>query len=177
MILPAGGMQALERLGRTGVVGIALVVFSASFWAGTLGPAAENLANLQALADRLAAGRSAKFESTQTPQGELAAFYAMLPGEEATAAVAGRMFDVARSLGIALRQGSYRLAPEADARFARYEVTYQTQAAYYRVRLLIRDLLREMPSLALEDISFERQQPNASNAEITMKFTLYVRRK
>lgn len=170
----AGGWT--ERLGLPGVLGIALLAFAAALQFGTIGPASERKEALERQQAGLERAHVRSGEPVRTPEEELSAFYAMLPEQAAIPGFSERVYALGMALGVPLRQGSYRYVVDEGAGYARYEVTYQTQAAYYRVRLFLRDLMREMPALALDDIAFQRQQANAPAAETTLKLVLFVRR-
>lgn len=176
MSLRAVASAWTERLGVAGVVGVALLAFAAAFQLGTIGPESARKEALERDQSKLEQARAPGSEPVRTPQEDLSAFYAMLPEETAIPAFSERVYALGAALGVPLRQGSYRHATDEGAGYARYEVTYQTQAAYYRVRLFLRDLLREMPALALDDVAFQRQQANAPSAETTLKLVLFVRR-
>ncbi|MCC6474826.1 MAG: hypothetical protein IT514_13915 [Burkholderiales bacterium] len=167
----------LEPLGAPGVIAIALLAFCAAFHWGTNIPAQEELSRLAALRAKLEQMRSsaARPERAQNPEKELERFYAKLPARAQVERAAERIYGVGLRHGVTLRQGTYRYTPEKGTRLARYEATYVAQTEYHRTRLMVRDLLKEMPSLSLDEISMQRQQPSATSAELALKVSLYVR--
>ena len=174
-----GAPRALDAvLGALGVPGIAalgLLAFCAAYYFGTVQPEMDELARLEQQVSRLETSRSASGDATLTLDQQLAEFYAGLPKASEIEQAAQGIFDKGKQFGFTLRQGSYRYVREEGARFGRYEITYLAQTEYYRVRLMLRELLQEMPALALEDISVQRQQAASPAPEVTLKIALYVR--
>lgn len=166
---------ALERLGRQGVIGVSLLVFAGAFYAGGIAPSQQRLEQLEARAARLEKERGARAAHEAPAESELASFYALLATPERMRELTARVFELGKQYEVTLRQGSYRVTGDAHAPFARYEISYQTQAAYYRVRLFLRELMREMPMVALEDIHFQRQSASVPAPEISLKISFLVR--
>ena len=169
--------QLVERLGAPGVCGIAIFAMCGAFALGTLRSEIAELGRLQAQRAVLMARHSAQAAANDlSPEQRLARFYAGLPRRAEIETVAESIFAIAKSFGITLRQGNYRYAVEPGTRLGRYEISYIAQTEYYRVRLMLRELQRLIPALALQDIAFQRQQVAVPAPEVTLKFSLYVRK-
>ncbi len=167
--------SVLGALGVPGVAALGLLAFCAAFYFGTVQPEIAELSRLEQHKSTLETTRTAGGEAALPLDQQLAGFYSGLPKASEIEQVAQGIFDKGKYFGFTLRQGSYRYVPEQGSRFGRYEITYLTQTEYYRVRLMLRELLQEMPALALEDISVQRQQAASPAAEVTLKVALYVR--
>jgi hypothetical protein len=165
----------LGALGVPGVAALGVLAFCAAFYFGTVGPEMAELSRLEQHGSKLETARPAGGGAALTLDQQLAEFYSGLPKASEIEPVAQRIYDKGRQFGFTLRQGSYRYVREDGARFGRYEITYLAQTEYYRVRLMLREILQEMPALALEDISVQRQQAAAPAAEVTLKVALYVK--
>lgn len=166
----------LEGLGARGVVGLALIAFSAAYYFGSLAPAAAELDRLEQWRAKLEAARpSTERAAPATPEQQLAEFYASLPNADGIEPVAERIYDIGKHLGVTLKQGSYRFVREDGARLGRYEINYLAQTEYFRARLMLRELMKEMPALALDAIGMQRQLAASPVAEMTLKVSLYVR--
>jgi hypothetical protein len=165
----------LGALGVPGVAALGLIAFCAAFYFGTVRPEMAELSKLEQRKSKLETTRAASGGAVLTLDQQLAEFYSRLPKASDVEQVAQAIFDKGRKFGFTLRQGSYRYVPEQGSRFGRYEITYLSQTEYYRVRLMLRELMQEMPALALEDISVQRQQAAATVSEVTLKVALYVR--
>ena len=168
--------RALETLGAPGVTGLGILAFCAAFYVGTLKPGIAGLESLEQQKSKLESARSAqRAAGAMTPEQQLASFYSGLPKSSEIETVAQSVFALGKSFGVTLRQGSYRYVKEDGAKLGRYEITYLAQTEYYRIRLMLREMQRSMPALALEDIAFQRQQAAVPAPEVTLKFSLYVR--
>lgn len=165
----------LGALGVPGVAALGLLAFCAAFYFGTVQPGMDQLSRLEEQTSKLETTRSAGGGTALTLEQQLAEFYSGLPKASEIEQVAQGIFDKGKQFGFTLRQGSYRYVREEGSRFGRYEITYLTQTEYYRVRLMLRELLQEMPSLALEDISVQRHLAASAAPEVTLKVALYVR--
>lgn len=170
-----------ETLGLTGTVGVGIAVFCAAFYAGTIRPGEQRLAEL-----RVENARLERIHEQRTRQGAVAVggsfeerllgFYKLLASEQSIGELLATIDAIARQHGVILRQGTYRFSSEAGSRFGRYEVSYTGQPAYFQARLFLRDVLREMPMVSLDEVSFQRQQTTAGAIDMTARFSMLVRR-
>ena len=167
--------RALDALGPAGTVGLGVSAFCAVFYFGTLEPALGELHGLEQHRAKLEAAAPERRSDAISVAQKLGLFYERLPRASESERVAEQIFSIGNKFGVALRQGSYRYVKEQGAPLGRYEITYTAIAEYYRVRLMLRELQKEMPALALDDIAFQRQQASAPAPEVTLKVSLYAR--
>lgn len=169
-----------EALGVPGIAGIGLAVCALAFHSGSIRPAEARLASLDKEKTRLEQLRSTRVRqgapATEASLDErLQDFYALLARPDAIGKRLETIDALARQHGVVLRQGNYRFNRAAGARFGRYEVTYTGQSAYFQARLFLRDVLRELPMLSLDDVAFQRQQTSTGATELTARFSLLVK--
>lgn len=170
-----------EMLGKSGIVGIGLAMFCAAFYAGTLRPAEQRLAELhleQARLERVAQQRARqnRGDSGGSLEERLRGFYALLATEQSVGELLESIDAAARRNGVLLRQGNYRYHRESGWRAGRYEVSYTGQTQYPRARIFLDEVLRELPMLSLDEVSFQRQQASSGVTELTARFSVFVRR-
>ena len=167
----------IEQLGLSGILGTGLLCFAAAFHISAVAPVEQRRAALQHEQQRLEAlrpaGGSALAQSG--PEVGLETFYAQLAAEPAVDELLEKITGMARQRGIVLKQGRYRFAWVGE-RFGRYEVAFSAQTPYYQARMFIHEVLRELPMVALDDVSFQRTQVAAGGAEMTANFSMLVRR-
>lgn len=171
----------VEALGLAGTVGIGLAVCCAAFYFGTIRPGEQRLAELRLekarleriQAQRIREGRGAEGGSVEE---RLQGFYNLLASEQSVGELLESIDATARRNGVLLRQGNYRFSWEAGSRAGRYEVIYTGQTPYYRARVFLHEVLHELPMLALDEVSFQRQQTTAGATELTARFSMLVRR-
>lgn len=171
----------IETLGVAGITGIGFAVCAVALYAGTLLPAQKRLADLrkeQARIERVRAEqvRSGSVGGHVAVEERLQNFYRILAREESIGELLETVDAIGRGHGVVLRQGSYRFSAEAGSRFGRYQVTYTAQSPYFQARLFLRDVLRELPMISLDGVSFQRQQTTAGATELSANFSVLVRR-
>ena len=170
-----------EALGMAGITGIGFAVCAIALFVGTLLPAEKRLAELRKEKARLESVRAEQVRSGSVG-GDVAVaerlreFYRILAREESIGELLETVDALGREHGVVLRQGSYHFSAEGGSRFGRYEVTYTAQSAYFQARLFLRDVLRELPMISLDGVSFQRQQTTAGATELSARFSLLVRR-
>ncbi len=168
---------AVERLGRAGVVGIALLAFAAAFYFSAVAPLATELAGLRAEADaldrRLQAGGVAPRGGT--PAEQLAAFYAFFPPPHSSPEWLGKINAAARAKGLVLRSGEYKLERAADRKLTRYQITLPVAGSYAQIRGFVAQVLADVPAAALEEITLRRESVSSPTVEARIRLTLYLR--
>ena len=171
----------MEALGPAGTVGIGLAVFCAAFYFGTIRPGEQRLAELrleQARLERIQAQRAREGGDAEggSVEERLQGFYNLLASEQLIGKLLKTIDATARRNGVVLRQGSYRFKWEAGSRSGRYEVTYTGQTPYHQARIFLHEVLRDLPMLSLDEVSFQRQQITSGTTELTARFSMLVRR-
>jgi hypothetical protein len=169
--------SGVERLGRTGVVGVALVAFAAAFHFSAIAPLAAERASLRAEADdlerRLRMGGAALGKGT--PAEQLATFYAFFPSPQSSPEWLGRIDAAARAKGLVLRAGEYKLERTADQKLARYQITLPVAGSYAQIRGFVAQVLADVPAAALEEITLRRESVSSPTVEARIRLTLYLR--
>lgn len=171
----------MEALGPAGTVGIGLAVFCAAFYFGTIRPGEQRLTELrleQARLERIQAQRAREGRGAEggSVEERLQGFYNLLANEQLIGEWLETIDATARRNGVVLRQGSYRFIGEAGSRSGRYEVTYTGQTPYHQARIFLHEVLRDLPMLSLDEVSFQRQQTTSGTTELTARFSMLVRR-
>lgn len=170
-----------ETLGTAGAIGIGLVVFCAAFYFGTVRPAELRLSGLLQEQGRLEGLRDQRIRDgvaagALSTEERLKDFYGLLASEQAIGELLEAIDAAARRNGVQLRQGSYRFSWDAGSRAGRCEVTYTGQTQYFRARIFLHEVLSELPMLALDEVTFQRQQTSAGATDMTARFSILVRR-
>jgi hypothetical protein len=106
---------------------------------------------------------------------QAAAFYAGLPdGSDARDAVA-LIHRSAAEHGVKLATGEYRLVREGSARALRYQITLPARASYVQIRAWHADMMNALPALALDEISFRRDDTGIATVEARLRLSLFMR--
>lgn len=172
---------SLRRMNRLlawpGVLGLGLLVFSASFYFSGLRPAEANLASLQANieARQRDLQRSAVAGGEPlTPAAQLIKFHQAFPDSASQPDWLEKIFSVAASQGIALEQGDYKLTRSIEGRIVRLRISFPVKSSYPQMRSFIARLKAEIPVMALEHIQFERQKVADPALEVKLQLVLFM---
>jgi hypothetical protein len=169
--------REIGRLGKAGVVGIALTVFAAAFYISTVRPGDVSLAELREEASTLEGRlRASKLPGGResTPEEQLAAFYAFFPAAESSPDWLKRMYAAADSRGVVLQSGEYRLIRTPGEALARYEITLPLKGSYSQIRGFVADVLAAVPAAALEEVNLRREGIESPRLDARVRFTLYL---
>jgi hypothetical protein len=181
--LPQGGAslvwtvkRRLVRLRWPGLLGLALIVFAAAFYAFGTAPLRARVAALEALRAELAARVGARGPGAQpaTQRSQLANFYAFFPLLHAVPDQLGAIERAANSNGLQLEKGEYRLSQERGFPLARYQVTLPLQGSYSEVRGFVNAVLDAVPASALEDLALKREEVGEPLVEARVRFVLFL---
>lgn len=108
------------------------------------------------------------------PQTQLAGFYSFFAREDPLVDRLAQVHAVARGLGLEIRRAEYRLNSHADRKLDRYQMVVPIQGHYTTIRRFVTTVLREQPTLSLEQISFQRKGIGESAVDAQVSFTLYL---
>lgn len=165
-----------ERLGWTGVVGIALLAFAGMLFLSAVVPLRDEVAGLRTdaadLQRRLGSGDLAAGRPGVAEQ--LATFYAFFPPPTSSPDWLGRIHEIAKAKGLQLQSGEYRLERAPSPRLARYQMTLPVQGSYAQVRGFVNEVLEQVPAAVLEEISLKRDTVEAARVEARIRLTLYL---
>jgi hypothetical protein len=181
-------LRAVEEAGLPGAaaaaIALAAVVAGLAVALPLDGRAHALEAGNAALERRIAAARRAPTPApVLSTSAQLAAFERGLVDERALALTYARLFAIAQSHGLALRQAEFKLG-EATAEgsgdgggaVARYAIVLPVTADYRALRAFVAQALRELPALALEGVSLRRDDAKATQLEAKLRLVLFVAR-
>jgi len=128
--------------------------------------------------DELAAQRL-KHANKTSPEDEknqrLAALYSALPDSSTTLDAIAMINRAARDHQVHLATGEYRLVRTANTGLMRYQLNFPAHADYKSLRQWLAASLNAMPTLALDDLSFKREDAGTNQLDSRVRMTLYVR--
>ena len=164
----------LRRLGAAGVLGIGVLLACAGFYFTALAPV-EHEAKAQRLAlERLRARTPHQPVSSGGRADELRRFYNLFPPASELTDDVERLHRLARSSGLDLAQGEYRLERRASGLWA-YRVTLPVRGTYSQLRAFLGVLLTSMPTASIDALRFERKKAADTQLEAQVRVTLHAR--
>ena len=168
----------LRAIGLPGWVALALLLACvAAWWGGVTGMQAEANrldADSTLLEQRLAERSSTPATAVLTPQQQLAEFERRFSGEKSITLSLARLNEAARQQGVQLEQAEFKFASEAREPLSRYSIVLPIKCDYRALRRFTRDALRELPGLAMEEVSLRRSDAKSPQLEVQLRFVLFV---
>jgi hypothetical protein len=172
MMDPLRTLLRRHRARWPAVAGAAMLLASALLWLFVVRP-------MDSDNDRLLRSLS---EASRRPQGgpragegpiaQMRLYESRLPPLGTSADWAGRIYRIGLANGLLLPSGDYRLESKADERVLRYRMTLPVSGSYPQVRDFVLEVLRDVPSAALDDIQLRREAGGA-RVEARIRLSLF----
>jgi hypothetical protein len=121
---------------------------------------------LERLGDELARADS--------PRAQLTGFYGHFERDAPLTERLARMHAIAQRLKLEMTRADYKLASVPERRLDRYQMVLPIRGAYPTIRRFIGEVLREMPTLALESIQFQRKEVGDGAVEAQITFVFFI---
>jgi hypothetical protein len=171
------GVQTVRAIGLPGWAGAALLLVCLGAWLGVTRPLAEDTQRLidetRAL-DQRRASLPPSGTVTLSPREQIEAFPARFGDEKSITPALTRLHAIARMRGVQIEQGEFRLSHEAGDPLLRYAMVLPVKGDYAALRRFLRDALRELPGLALEEVQLRRADTKAAAIEAQLRLILFV---
>lgn len=173
----------LRRLGaRLGLFGLAaaamLAVALMELLSVTL-PALRDGALLEEQARRLRdssrSGRQIVRSEDNSPTMQIAAFERFFPPAAQINTVLRDIYAAAETEKLVLERGEYRLVEETGLDLLRYQITLPVKGSYGSINAFVRRALRDVPALALDGISLQRQNAGDPAIEAQIRVSVFYR--
>lgn len=168
----------LMGLGWQGMLGSALVLGSALLVLFMLLPQRQHAQQLEQdvaqLRNRMKHHKAQWID--RSPQATLKAFYRFLPQESTASTQVEQVFEAADANGIDLDEAEYTMTRDRMANLSRYQVTLPVHGRYTDIRFFVIDLLNSMPALAINELTFKREDIHTQEVEARLRLTIYLGR-
>ena len=169
-----------RAVGWPGWVAAALALACAVLWLTVIAPQRAETSRLveetAALEQRIADAAAHPVPTQSAPQRQLAAFMQRFPAEGEMASSLGVLHAAARRQGVQLDQAEFKFSPEPAGLLARYAIVLPVKADYKALRGFIREAMRELPGLAMEELNVRRGDAKSPVLEAQIRFVLFVAR-
>ena len=97
----------------------------------------------------------------------------LLRQAEGNAAQVRRIASIARSHGISLPRAQYNTLRQTPSGIEHTDISFSFVSRYPQARSFIEGVLRELPNVSVDHVSFERDQALDNEAEVTLRLTLW----
>ena len=85
-----------------------------------------------------------------------------------------KLHRAARDQGLTLDQAEYRPLSEPEGNLTRYQIVLPAKGTYPEVRRFLVQAAGDVPGLAVDGVSFQRQQIGDAAVEAQIKLTLFL---
>jgi Tfp pilus assembly protein PilO len=169
--------HAVQRLGKAGIIGVALCAFSLATLISTNSPLRQQLSDDAAALEQLAsASEGAAVATLASPQTQLASFVNSLPTRQDLPALMGQLVATSASVGVDLEEGRYELMTASKAGdIARYRLSFPVVGSYPQVRSFIDQALVAVPTMSLDGLSLQRGEISDGVVTAELDFAVFVR--
>jgi hypothetical protein len=170
------GPQLVSGLGLPGWLGVGLVLASVALWITNYLPARDEAVRLTREAGSLARqGTGADSASGHVnAAAQLVRFQRRFPEPRQLAANVGKIKAAAARNGIVLAQGEFQWIKDGEGGLSRYQMVLPVKAAYRNTRSFMREVLRDLPGCALDEVNFRRDDAKSGLLDTRLRLTLYV---
>ena len=169
--------QTLRRLGRSGLVALALLggAALAVAWMPRLEQRGDQLREALAAA-AAAASVPAPTRVRRVPVGEqLGEFIAAFPPLNRNAADLDEVFESASRHHLQLLKGEYQFKQEPNAPLATYSATFPVRTDYGAIKAFAADVLRALPNASMDELRMSRSDAGSTTIDSVLRFTFVYR--
>ncbi|HWW72263.1 MAG TPA: hypothetical protein VN089_20175 [Duganella sp.] len=103
-------------------------------------------------------------------------FYRAFPPRAAMPDLVEKLYVAAGDHHIGLERGEYRLIADKGDYLTRYELVLPVKGDYVSIRKFVVQALVDVPTLALDNITFNRQKTEEPSVDAELRFTLFLGR-
>jgi hypothetical protein len=162
----------ISRTGRTGLLGLALLLAAALFLVSTHLKVAAEVETLRAdLATAQWQAQAAAAEKVADPPPAAR----QLPARADMPAILDQLFTGATGARLSIDAAKYEINATRSNGVVRYQIAFPVTGPYPQIRAFIDSTLATMPAVALSDLVLERKSIAAGQVEAQIRMTVYTR--
>ena len=165
----------IRQSGWQGILGLALIAISILLMLFVVMPSINNwdamMIRFTALEENKANG---KMQSIPDPQIDIVALLnRQLPQQEEANRKIAQILHAATDAGLVTDKVDYASQPYSTS-LLKYQIRLPTQGSYIQIRQFIQAVLNALPTAALADIQFRREDIGSELIDANIQFNLYV---
>jgi hypothetical protein len=165
-----------NRLGKLGIAGLSLCIFSVIAFVSSNVPLRQELASQESDLNtvRLDAADRRAGKVADTPQRQASKFVGSLPTPNDVPRIMGSIVAVAAATGIELKRGSYEFVTGSGDSIAQYQMSLPVTGSYPQVRQFVENVLATVPAISLEGMRLERDKVADQVIAADLKFSILL---
>jgi hypothetical protein len=122
------------------------------------------------------AGAGQALEQASGPRAQLAAFYGYFDRGERLTELLATLHVAGKDAGVEIKRADYRLSSSPERRLDRYQVLMPIRGSYPAIRVFIANALRELPTMSLDQVQFQRKAVGDAAVDAQVSFTFHIAR-
>ncbi|MBI3771683.1 MAG: hypothetical protein HY272_03175 [Gammaproteobacteria bacterium] len=170
--------QLLNDLGKTGLVGIGLLIYTASAFFGYGFSQMDRLDEIKQLTHQAESGLNNNTRlrqgSAPTTSAELALYYRYFDRKQDSLDWLEKLYQIAAAENVILPRGAYKNITNQADKLYRYEVTLPATGSYVQLRRFIARATKEIPIMAIDGVSFKRDSIESPNVEAQIRLAFLL---
>lgn len=167
-----------EQLGWAGLSALALVFYSLLLYIFAIAPTQQQQLKLEqeiVIAQKRSQSQEAQTQAQDASENSLHEhFYNNFPHKIDISKALDTLFAAARASDLILQRGEYKLKRDPQTPVLRYEIELPLHGSYPAIQRFTYQALKNLPTLALDEISFKREMANDTLVQAKIHFTLYL---
>jgi hypothetical protein len=120
-------------------------------------------------------GTSVTGDPRESSANKLSAFYRFFPAEGESVQEVGMMLNYAAENQLVLGKIEYAFDPKHALGITKYQVTCDVKGSYTGIRKFVNSVLNGIPTAALNEVQFKREDPAAATVQSHLRFSFYLR--
>ena len=162
----------LRSLGIPGAVGFAVLFCLLAFYMAGISPAEHELGELRQAVAQMRTRNPIQPVAINASEDGGRKFHGLFPGTDQLVEELSQLHRLAASAKLELLQGEYRLERKGTALTA-YHIALPVRGSYGQLRAFIDLIMRDMPTVAVEQLRFERRKVTDAQLESQVRLTMY----
>jgi len=81
---------------------------------------------------------------------------------------------IARTLGLEITRADYRMVSQPERKLDRYQMIVPINGNYQAIRAFITAVLRELPTMSLDQVQFQRKEVGDAAVDTQISFSFYL---
>jgi hypothetical protein len=111
-----------------------------------------------------------------SPRHQLASFYGYFARTDNVTEQLSKLYDIAKANGLEMQRAEYRMSSVANRKLKRYQVVIPIQGSYRSMRAFIASALRELPTMSLDHVQFQRKAVGENTVDGQVSFSFHLAR-
>lgn len=166
-----------RRIGVAGVIGILFLSIVPGYYWTVIRPLQKELAERSDQQRELLDQRSPNNQSqirAQQLDARLRAFHDFFPTRDTAPNWIAQISQAADAVKIRLERGNYQTAVQKGQSPIALRITLPVKGSYAQIRQFVAGALQNVPTLALDGITFQRKSPRDGELEAEVRFSLFL---